>query len=200
VSPATKKTKKAKKAKKAPLLSARFPARLFARAAKIAVCGFDSDGTLTDRGMFHDSEGRDLRRFDVRDGIAMKWAAERGLGIVVISGRASRALDFRMEDLGLPVFQSVKDKVQVLDAFARERGASAAQVAFLGDDLPDLAALRWCGLPMAVADAHPEIKRAAAWVTPSPGGRGAVREALEALLDASGRWADVLAHYRGGKR
>ena len=188
------------KAKPAPLLSARFPARLRARAARIELCGFDSDGTLTDRGMLHDSEGRDLRRFDVRDGIAMKWAADRGLGIVVISGRASRALDFRMEDLGLPVFQDVKDKVAVLDAFARQRGATAAGVAFLGDDLPDLAALQWCGLPMAVADAHPEIKRAAAWVTPSPGGKGAVREALEALLEATGKWSDVLAHYRGGQR
>jgi len=188
------------KAKPAPLLSARFPARLRARAARIELCGFDSDGTLTDRGMLHDSEGRDLRRFDVRDGIAMKWAADRGLGIVVISGRASRALDFRMEDLGLPVFQDVKDKVAVLDAFARRRGATAAEVAFLGDDLPDLAALQWCALPMAVADAHPEIKRAAAWVTPSPGGKGAVREALEALLEATGKWSDVLAHYRGGQR
>ena len=166
----------------------------------VRLVAFDSDGTLTDRGIAWSDSGEGLRRFDVRDGIAMKWAAERGLGIVVISGRASRALDFRMEDLGLPVFQDVKDKVAVLDRFARERGASAGQVAFLGDDLPDLAALQWCGLPMAVADAHPEIKRAAAWVTPSPGGKGAVREALEALLEATGKWSEVLAHYRGGQR
>ena len=186
--------------RKGGLLAARFPARLRARAAKIAVCGFDSDGTLTDRGMYHDSEGNDLRRFDVRDGIAMKWAADLGLGIVVVSGRASRALDYRMEDLGLPVFQSVKDKVAVLEEFCRSRGVKADRVAFLGDDLPDLAALRWCGLPMAVADAHPEIRRAAAWTTPSPGGHGAAREALEALLDAGGRWEPVLAHYARGKR
>jgi 3-deoxy-D-manno-octulosonate 8-phosphate phosphatase (KDO 8-P phosphatase) len=184
----------------AALLAARFPARLRARAAKIAVCGFDSDGTLTDRGMYHDSQGNEGRRFDVRDGIAMKWAADLGFGIVVVSGRASRALDYRMEDLGLPVFQSVKDKVKVLDKFCRERGVGADRVAYLGDDLPDLAAMQWCGLPMAVADAHPEIRRVAAWTTPSPGGHGAAREALEALLDASGRWETVLKHYRGGKR
>jgi len=130
----------------------------------------------------------------------MKWAADLGLGIVVVSGRASRALDFRMKDLGLPVYQSVKDKVAVLDKFCRARGVSAERVAFLGDDLPDLAALRWCGLPMAVADAHPEILRAAAWITPSPGGHGAAREALEAVLDATARWEPVLKHYRGGKR
>jgi 3-deoxy-D-manno-octulosonate 8-phosphate phosphatase (KDO 8-P phosphatase) len=184
----------------APLLSARFPAKLRARAAKIEVCAFDSDGTLTDRGMYHDAKGNEGRRFDVRDGIAMKWAAEQGLGIVVVSGRASRALDYRMEDLGLPVFQTVKDKVAVLEKFCASRGVKADRVAFLGDDLPDLAALSWCGLPLAVADAHPEILRAAAWTTPSPGGHGAAREALEALLDASGRWEPVLAHYRGGRR
>lgn len=183
----------------ASLLSARFPARLRARASVIALCGFDSDGTLTDRGMYHDSRGGDGRRFDVRDGIAMKWAAEAGLGIVVVSGRASRALDYRMEDLGLPVFQSVKDKVALLEEFCEARGVTKERVAFLGDDLPDLAVLRWCGLPLAVADAHPEILRAAAWTTPSPGGHGAAREALEALLDATGKWNAVLEHY-GGKR
>jgi 3-deoxy-D-manno-octulosonate 8-phosphate phosphatase (KDO 8-P phosphatase) len=182
------------------LLAARFPAKLRSQAANIAVCGFDSDGTLTDRGMYHDSSGGDGRRFDVRDGIAMKWAADQGLGIVVVSGRASRALDYRMEDLGLPVFQSVKDKVALLEEFCAARGVSAERLAFLGDDLPDLAVLRWCGLPMAVADAHPEILRAAAWTTPSPGGRGAAREALEALLDATGRWEKVLERYRGAKR
>src|SRR5262249_60331955 len=117
------------------LLAARFPAKLRARASQIAVCGFDSDGTLTDRGMIHDSKGGDLRRFDVRDGIAMKWAADQGLGIVVVSGRASRALDYRMEDLGLPVFQTVKDKVALLEEFAGSRGVGAEQVACLGDDL-----------------------------------------------------------------
>jgi len=184
----------------AAFLSARFPSRLRARAAAIRVCAFDADGTLTDRGMYHDSEGRDLRRFDVRDGIAMKWAAEAGLDVVVISGRASRALDFRMQDLGLPVFQSAKDKVAVLEEFCLPRGVTAEQVAFLGDDLPDLAALRWCGLPMAVADAHPLIRRAATWMTPSSGGWGAAREALEALLDATGKWEGVVAHYAGVAR
>jgi 3-deoxy-D-manno-octulosonate 8-phosphate phosphatase (KDO 8-P phosphatase) len=184
----------------AAFLSARFPSRLRAKAAAIRVCAFDADGTLTDRGMLHDSEGRELRRFDVRDGIAMKWAAEAGLDVVVISGRASRALDFRMQDLGIPVFQSARDKVAVLEEFCLPRGVAAEQVAFLGDDLPDLAALRWCGLPMAVADAHPLIRRAASWMTPSAGGWGAAREALEALLDATGKWESVVARYAGAAR
>ena len=182
----------------AAFLSARFPSRLRARAATIAVCAFESDGKLTERGMFHDSEGHELRRFDVRDGIAMKWAAEAGLAVVVISGRSSRALDYRMKDLDIPVFQNARDKVAVLEEFCRPRGVTAEQVAFLGDDLPDLAALRWCGLPIAVADAHPLVRRAATWMTPSPGGMGAAREALEALLDATGKWEPIVARYAAG--
>jgi 3-deoxy-D-manno-octulosonate 8-phosphate phosphatase (KDO 8-P phosphatase) len=105
-----------------------------------------------------------------------------------------------MKDLGLPVFQNAKDKVAVLETFCRQRRVSAERVAFLGDDLPDLAALRWCGLPLAVADAHPMIKDAARWTTPSDGGKGAARETLEAILDASGRWKKVVLHYAGGAR
>lgn len=183
------------RASKAPLLSARFPARLRARAAAITVAGFDSDGTLTDRGMVWNGDGVEERRFDVRDGIAMVWAARAGLHVVVVSGRTSRALDHRMEDLGLPVFQGARDKVEVLSEFCRQRGAGPERVAFVGDDLPDLPAMRWCGLPIAVADAHPLVASAAVWATPSPGGRGAVRDALEALLDATGLWPRVLAHY-----
>ncbi len=176
-------------------LAARFPARLRARAARVAVIGFDSDGTLTDRGLVWDSEGHEIRRFDVRDGLAMVWAMRAGLHVIVVSGRTSPALVHRGRDLGVPVVQGTLDKVGALEEFCARHEATRDQVAFLGDDLPDLPALRWCGLPMAVADAHPLVKAAAAWVTPSPGGLGAAREALEALLDATGRWPQVLARY-----
>jgi 3-deoxy-D-manno-octulosonate 8-phosphate phosphatase (KDO 8-P phosphatase) len=177
------------------LLAARFPQRLRARAAAIRVLGLDSDGTLTDRGLTWDSEGREARRFDVRDGLAVVWAMRAGLPVIVISGRTSPALVHRTDDLGVPVVQGTLDKVGALESFCAQHRATAAEVAFLGDDLPDLPALRWCGLPVAVADAHPLVKAAAAWVTPSPGGCGAVRELIEALLDATGRWDQVLRRY-----
>jgi len=180
---------------KPTLLAARFPARLRARAARVAVLAFDSDGTLTDRGMFVDSEGREIRRFDVRDGLSLTWAERAGIHVVVISGRTSRALDHRGDDLGIAVVQGAKDKVAVLERFCGEREVTRDQVAFLGDDLPDLAALRWCGLPLAVADAHPLVKAAAEWVTSAPGGQGAAREVVEAVLEATGRWASVLERY-----
>lgn len=179
----------------AALLSARFPVRLRQLAGRIKIVGLDSDGTLTDRGLSWDSDGREVRRFDVRDGLAIVWAKSAGLHVIVVSGRTSPTLLHRTEDLGVPAVQGTLDKVGALEEFCARHRATREQVAFLGDDLPDLPALRWCGLPLAVADAHPLVKRAAAWVSPSAGGRGAVREALEALLEATGNWDRVLARY-----
>ncbi len=176
----------------------RFPAAVRRRAAGIRLVALDSDGTLTDRGMGWDDEGREIRRFDVRDGLAMQWAISAGLEVVVVSGRTSRAAARRFEDLGVIGIQGASDKVAVLRRLCEERGLGPREVAFLGDDLPDLPALRWCGLPLAVGDAHPWARRVACWVTPSPGGRGAAREALEALLEATGRWGSVLARYGEG--
>jgi 3-deoxy-D-manno-octulosonate 8-phosphate phosphatase (KDO 8-P phosphatase) len=123
------------------------------------------------------------------------WAVRAGLHVIVISGRASGALVHRAEDLGVPVVQGVKDKVSVFSEFCARHGVTADEAAFVGDDLPDLSVLRWCALPIAVADAHPRVRHAALWATPSAGGHGAVREALEAILDATGHWTDVLARY-----
>ncbi|MDX1383993.1 MAG: HAD hydrolase family protein, partial [Thermoanaerobaculia bacterium] len=170
----------------------RFPAELRRRAAAVRLLAFDSDGTLTDRGMGWDDAGHEFRRFDVRDGLAMKWAMRAGLHVVVVSGRISRAAGHRFADLEIPDYQGAQDKVAVLERLVQERGLEAQQVAYLGDDLPDLQALYWCGLPLAVADAHPLVRAASVWSAPSPGGRGAVREAIEAVLDATDLWHTVL--------
>ena len=174
---------------------ARFPADVRRRASGVRLVAFDSDGTLTDRGMGWDDAGNEFRRFDVRDGLAMKWAVRAGLAVVVVSGRISRAAGHRFADLEIPDYQGAEDKVAVLERLSQERQLQAEQVAFLGDDLPDLPALAWCGLPLAVADAHPLVRRASAWTAPSNGGRGAARECLEAILDATGLWHTVLEHY-----
>ncbi len=163
--------------------------------ARVRLVAFDSDGTLTDRGIAWDDDGRGSRRFDVRDGLAMQWAVRAGLPVVVISGKDSPAVTARLEELGVPGFQGVKDKPACLAAFAATHDLTLADCAFLGDDLPDVPVMRKVGYPMAVADAHPIVHRVAAWRAASPGGFGAAREALEHLLRATGRWADVLAHY-----
>jgi 3-deoxy-D-manno-octulosonate 8-phosphate phosphatase (KDO 8-P phosphatase) len=177
----------------------RFPASVRKRAAAIKLIALDSDGTLTDRGAMWDSEGREYRRFDIWDGISMQWAKRNGLRVVVISGRACKAVDHRMADLGVPAYQGARDKIAVLEELCREHGLTPDEVAFVGDDLPDLKAMKWCGLPIAVGDAHPLIREVALWQARSAGGRGAVREAIEGILEACGLWDRVMAHY-GGER
>lgn len=161
----------------------------------VRLVAFDSDGTLTDRGISWDTEGRGFRRFDVRDGIAFQWAQRAGLPVVVISGKESPAVGHRLKELDVPGFQGILDKVDCLSKFALEHGVTLAQCAFLGDDLPDVPALKAVGYPMAVADAHEVVLGLAAWTSASPGGFGAAREALEHVLKARGLWNDVLARY-----
>jgi 3-deoxy-D-manno-octulosonate 8-phosphate phosphatase (KDO 8-P phosphatase) len=164
-------------------------------ASEVRLVAFDSDGTLTDRGIAWDTEGRGFRRFDVRDGIALQWAQKAGLPVVVISGKDSPAVGHRLAELEVPGFQGVADKVSCLERFAREQGVTLAQCAFLGDDLPDVPALRAVGYPMAVADAHEVVRGLALWTSASPGGFGAAREAIEHVLKARGLWTGVLARY-----
>jgi len=163
--------------------------------ARVRLVGFDSDGTLTERGIGWNDRGVGFRRFDVRDGLALQWAMRAGLPVVVISGKDSPALEARLGELEVPGFQGIDDKPACLEAFARERGIALADCAFLGDDLPDVPVMRRVGYPMAVADAHPIVHVVAAWRTTCDGGRGAAREAIEHLLMATGRWETVLARY-----
>lgn len=171
------------------------PPAATADPARVKLVGFDSDGTLTERGIAWDTDGRGFRRFDVRDGIAMQWAVRAGLPVVVISGKESAAVTHRLRELDVPGFQGELDKVACLRAFAAPLGIELADCAFLGDDLPDLPVLRAVGYPMAVADAHPLVHAVCAWRSESPGGRGAAREALEHLLKARGAWRSVLERY-----
>jgi 3-deoxy-D-manno-octulosonate 8-phosphate phosphatase (KDO 8-P phosphatase) len=161
----------------------------------VKLVGMDSDGTLTERGIGWDTDGRGIRRFDVRDGLAMQWGMRHGLPVFVISGKDTPALGHRLKELGVPGEQGVADKVACLAAHAKTHGVTLADCAFLGDDLPDVPVMRAVGYPMAVADAHPLVLAIAAWVARAEGGRGAAREAMEHLLEARGLWPAVLERY-----
>jgi 3-deoxy-D-manno-octulosonate 8-phosphate phosphatase (KDO 8-P phosphatase) len=163
--------------------------------SRVRLVAFDSDGTLTERGITWDDHGIGSRRFDVRDGLAMQWAVRAGLPVVVISGKDAAAVTARLTELGVPGFQGVLDKPACLAEFASSHGLTLADCAFVGDDLPDVPVMRRVGYPMAVADAHPIVHAVAAWRSTAEGGRGAAREALEHLLRATGRWEAILAHY-----
>ncbi len=154
-------------------------------AAGVRLAVFDVDGVFTDGRIWMGTDGVEYKAFSVRDGVGVKQLLAAGIEVAIISGRASSAVDRRMAELGVTrVVQGCADKAEALAALLRDTGIAPADTAYLGDDTPDLPALRAVGLPAAVADAHPEVLAAAAWTTSLPGGRGAVREFCDFLLGA----------------
>lgn len=154
-------------------------------AAGVRLAVFDIDGVFTDGRIWMGSDGVEFKAFSVRDGVGIKQLLAAGIEVAIISGRASLAVDRRMAELGVKrVVQGCEDKAGALAELLRETGVAAGQAAYLGDDTPDLPAMRIVGLPGAVADAHPDVRAAGLWVSTQPGGCGAVREFCEMLLGA----------------
>lgn len=166
------------------------------RAASVRLLCLDVDGVLTEGAVVLDAEGRETKSFSVRDGLGLVLWQRLGGRVAVLTGRSSPAVERRMGELGVTaVRQGCKDKAHDIRAVAAEAGVPLDQVAFVGDDLPDLPAMRLCGYPVAVQDAAPEVLAAAAFVTAARGGKGAVREVVEHLLRAQDRWNDALAMF-----
>ncbi len=161
------------------------PRRVQRLARNIRLLALDVDGVLTDGALYLGAEGGCWQRFWVQDGQGLKMVQARGIEIVLISGRRSAATAARAAELGIqePI-QGREDKLAVLEELLPARQLSLPAVAYVGDDLPDLPALRSVGLGVAVANAHPLLRRHAAWCTRAEGGRGAVREVCELLLRA----------------
>jgi 3-deoxy-D-manno-octulosonate 8-phosphate phosphatase (KDO 8-P phosphatase) len=156
----------------------------------------DADGVLTDGRIYMGPDGSSARAFHVQDGLAIHWFQKLGGLVIVISGKASPALEARTRELGIEhVIQGSRDKLADLLALLEPRALSLEQLAMIGDDLVDLPILRRCGYPIAVANAVAEVKAVARYVTRRAGGHGAVREAIEHLLRATGGWEQVLEHY-----
>lgn len=157
----------------------------------------DVDGVLTDGGITIDSQGVEIvKRFHVRDGLGIQLAMEQGLKVAVLSSRLSRAVDARLRELGVTLLmQGARDKGAGLRAIAQQAGVDPAQAAYMGDDLLDLPAMLRCGYKITVADAAPELRQIADYVTGQPGGHGAVREAVEHLLKAQNKWQAVLDRF-----
>ena len=152
---------------------------------KLRALVLDVDGVLTDGGMYYGPSGEGLKRFNVKDGLGLRLIGEAGLLVALISGENSEILKRRAEKLRIEsVFVGVEDKLRTLKDFAAARGIELGEVAYVGDDLNDLAALGAVALPIAVADAAPEVRKAAAWVTSRRGGDGAVREVCDRILAA----------------
>jgi 3-deoxy-D-manno-octulosonate 8-phosphate phosphatase (KDO 8-P phosphatase) len=166
------------------------------RAAGVMLLLMDCDGVLTD-GRITLVEGGDERKsFHTRDGHGLVLLHRAGLRSGIISGRRSRLVDRRAEDLGVAyVRQGALDKSKVFGELLAEAGVEPSEVAYVGDDVVDIPLMRRSGLAVAVADATEETRAAAHYVTRLPGGFGAVREVCELILKAQGRWAELMRRY-----
>ena len=169
-----------------------------ATAANIRLLLLDCDGVLTDGGVTWTEDGVEQKTFNIRDGLGIKLWQCAGGKVGIITGRSSRVVQWRALELGIDfVRQGVGDKVAVAEELLNGNGFDWADVAFIGDDLPDLPVINRVGFGVAVADAVAEVQAAADLVTQHRGGRGAVRETIERILQARGVWAELISRYHG---
>lgn len=177
-------------------MAALTPEQLRHRLAEVRLLVTDVDGVLTDGSIVYVDEQTEAKVFNVRDGSACHIARVIELPVVVVTARSSEAVARRFAELPVHrLHQGVFDKLSVCLELERELGLSPEQVAYVGDDLVDLASMRWAGLSITVADGHPILRREANWVTAAAGGRGALREVVDAIVDARDLWDPVLADY-----
>jgi 3-deoxy-D-manno-octulosonate 8-phosphate phosphatase (KDO 8-P phosphatase) len=156
----------------------------------------DVDGVLTDGGIIYNDNGLETKIFNVKDGLGIKLLMKAGITLCIATGRRSNALYNRCKNLGIEhIFDGLSDKATMLDLMLDRTGVSAEQVAFMGDDLPDLGLMKKVGLSIAVADAHKTVLKHADMITSATGGNGAVREVCEAILTAQGLWENILEHF-----
>ena len=164
------------------------------RAEGVQLLVLDVDGVLTDGGIHLNDHGVETKRFHVRDGTGIRLWKELGYEVAIITGRSGQVVRHRAEELGIEhVYQGNKAKAEPFRQLLSRLHLPASAAAMVADDVPDLSVMRLAGYPIAVADAVPEIKALAAYVTFLPGGQGAVREAIEHLLRAKGRWLEAIA-------
>jgi len=167
-------------------------------AQRIELLLSDVDGVLTDGGVIFDNQGVESKRFHIRDGLGIKLWQQAGHRFGLVTGRASQVVRIRATELGIDlVRQGVDDKLAMVQQLLSELGLRPEQVAYIGDDLPDLPVLKIVGLPIAPADACREVRAAAQLITQLSGGHGALREAIEAMLQAQGRWEFLIRKYGG---
>ncbi len=160
----------------------------------ISLLILDVDGVLTDGTIQIDDAGRQIRGFHIQDGLGITMWKAVGRQVAILTSKRSDAVAIRAEALGIELIeQGEEDKLPGLERLLVSAGVSADQTAYVGDDLLDLAVMRRVGYPISVADAAEETKQLARYVTSRPGGRGAVREAIEHLLKRQNEWPGALA-------
>lgn len=169
---------------------------LFTALAAVKLLVTDVDGVLTDGGVYYDDAGRETKRFHIHDGLGIVLAGFANLPVVWITGRTSPVVERRARELKVAYLaQGVRDKVVVLRDVAARFGVTPREVAYIGDDLNDLPALRFVGVALTPQNAATEVAQAAHWTIPREGGQGVVRYAIESILRARGDYDVALAAY-----
>ncbi len=170
------------------------------RCRAIELLVLDVDGVLTDGRIIYTDDGTETKEFHVRDGSGMKAWRSLGKQTVIITGRRSKAVERRAAELGIvQLHQGVDDKRAVYLSVLTTGGWKPEQACCIGDDFTDLSLLKNCGLAVAVADACPEARKVAQFVTQQPGGRGAVRETIELILRCQGKWSSLVENAEPAK-
>lgn len=167
-----------------------------AKAARIKLLLFDVDGVLTDGRVNLHEDGTESKSFFIRDGIAIVWAQRMGLRVGLLSARHSATTPHRAAQLGITlVYHGVASKIDAYERILADEGLSDGDVAYMGDDLVDLAVLRRVGLSAAPSDAVPEVRARVDWTSATPAASGAARELVELILKAQGLWDAVIHSY-----
>jgi len=168
-----------------------------AAAARVQLLVLDVDGVLTDGRLYYGNNGEELKAFNIKDGLGIKLLRDTGVKVAIITGRTSQIVKRRATELGIEdVIQGREDKGKALEELGAALGIGTQNCAYMGDDLPDLGAIKTAGLGLTVADACEEVREAADWCSVYNGGCGAVREACEYILDAKGQRTARLADFQ----
>ena len=174
-----------------------YPSTVIKAAQKIKLILLDVDGVLTDGRLYYGNDGEELKAFDIQDGLGIKLLQKGGIDVGIITGRTSKLLTRRTEELDIELLvQGREDKLTALNEILEDRAINLKEIAFVGDDLPDLAVIRRVGMGITPANGNHIVASQALWQTKKGGGQGAVREVAELILNAQGKLKALLAPYQ----
>jgi 3-deoxy-D-manno-octulosonate 8-phosphate phosphatase (KDO 8-P phosphatase) len=163
---------------------------------KIKMLILDVDGVMTDGGIIMDNDGREMKKFNVRDGHGLVMIQRYGIQVAILTGRTSAVVEQRARDLRITeVYQGALNKKEVFEQILKKNNLLPEEIAYMGDDIVDIPVLKRVGFPVAVHDALDLVKKTVDYVTVNKGGQGAVREICEMLLIAQDHWTEVAARY-----
>jgi len=174
-----------------------YPSSVLKAAQKIKLLLLDVDGVLTDGRLYYGNSGEELKAFNIQDGLGIKLLQRGGIKVGIVTGRTSSLLKRRAQELDIqPLIQGREDKLTALNELLEDMDITLEEIAFVGDDLPDLAVLRRVGLGITPANGNHILASQALWQTKKSGGNGAVREVAELILTVQDKMEALLATYQ----